>query len=168
MRQLKFDQPGLEATLLKPMNECGVEKLVCTFVKVILGWWWGCQWVFFSLVVCNQFQYCPASPQCCHTRTCLTLTRARSSSLTLSTTTQIGEPSVPNIFNILIYLFPPYNFRTFKGSLNSPSRVLQEQIGNSFEMSILLVSLLRCQWLEGKCETWSQVCLIMIHWFALC
>ena len=33
--------------------------------------------------------------------------------------------------------------RAFKGSLNSPSRVLQEQIGNSFEMSVLLVSLLR-------------------------
>ena len=36
MRQLKFDQPGLEATLLKPTNECGVEKLVCTFVKVMM------------------------------------------------------------------------------------------------------------------------------------
>ena len=35
VRQLKFDQPGLEATLLKPTNECGVEKLICTFVKVI-------------------------------------------------------------------------------------------------------------------------------------
>ena len=35
VRQLKFDQPGLEATLLKPTNECGVEKLVCTFVKVL-------------------------------------------------------------------------------------------------------------------------------------
>ena len=36
MRQLKFDQPGLEATLLKPTNECGVEKLICTFVKVLV------------------------------------------------------------------------------------------------------------------------------------
>ena len=33
---MKFDQPGLEATLLKPTNECGVEKLVCTFVKVMM------------------------------------------------------------------------------------------------------------------------------------
>ena len=37
VRQLKFDQPGLDATLLKPTNECGVEKLICTFVKVVLS-----------------------------------------------------------------------------------------------------------------------------------
>ena len=42
--------------------------------------------------------------------------------------------------------------RAFKGSLNSPSRVLQEQIGNSFEMSILLVSLLR-----SAMSSWSSL-----------
>ena len=37
----------------------------------------------------------------------------------------------------------PVLCRVFDGSLNSPTRVIQEQTGNSFEMSVLLVSLLR-------------------------
>jgi hypothetical protein len=34
VRQLKFEHPALEALCLSPKNECGLEKLVCTFVKV--------------------------------------------------------------------------------------------------------------------------------------
>ena len=33
VRQLKFEYPHLQATCLSPLNECGVEKLICTFVK---------------------------------------------------------------------------------------------------------------------------------------
>ena len=32
-RQLKFSHPHLKAQCLSPKNECGVEKLICTFIK---------------------------------------------------------------------------------------------------------------------------------------
>ena len=34
VRQLKFDFPHLRPLCLTPSNECGVKKLICTFVKV--------------------------------------------------------------------------------------------------------------------------------------
>ena len=37
VRQLKFDFPHLRPLCLTPSNECGVKKLICTFVKVILS-----------------------------------------------------------------------------------------------------------------------------------
>ena len=56
VRQLKFDQPGLDATLLKPTNECGVEKLICTFVKVILSGFLQFIFVFVQFIfVFHQF-----------------------------------------------------------------------------------------------------------------
>ena len=33
VRQLKFEYPHLQAHCLSPNNECGVEKLICTFVR---------------------------------------------------------------------------------------------------------------------------------------
>ena len=42
--------------------------------------------------------------------------------------------SLANMFSVL---------RVFDGKMNSPTRVINEQTGNSFEMSVLLVSLLR-------------------------
>ena len=36
VRQLKFDFPHLRPLCLTPSNECGVKKLICTFVKVII------------------------------------------------------------------------------------------------------------------------------------
>ena len=41
VRQLKFDFPHLRPLCLSPRNECGVKKLICTFVKVkpSLGCW---------------------------------------------------------------------------------------------------------------------------------
>ena len=34
VRQLKFDFPHLRPLCFNPSNECGVKKLICTFVKV--------------------------------------------------------------------------------------------------------------------------------------
>ena len=34
LRQIKFDFPHLRPLCLTPLNECGVKKLVCTFIKV--------------------------------------------------------------------------------------------------------------------------------------
>ena len=95
----------------------------------------------WSLYCSNLSLYLSSSRQCCPTHTCLMWTPAPSSSRTLSTTTRIGDWQSL----VLCYGWTLWNYfcRAFKGSLNSPSRVLQEQIGNSFEMSILLVSLLR-------------------------
>ena len=92
----------------------------------------------WSLYCSNLSLYLSSSRQCCPTRTCLMWTPAPSSSPTLSTTTPIGDSHYVGWWTLWNYFC-----RAFKGSLNSPSRVLQEQIGNSFEMSILLVSLLR-------------------------
>ena len=33
VRQLKFEHPNLTPLCLSPNNECGIEKLICTFVK---------------------------------------------------------------------------------------------------------------------------------------
>ena len=94
MRQLKFEHPQLEALCLSPLNECGVEKLVCTFVRpTVLPYSH-----LFDVDACAKF------------------------------------------VSDFIYYNPD---REFGGRLNSPSRVLNEQIGNSIEMSLLLVSLLR-------------------------
>ena len=34
LRQIKFDFPHLRPLCLAPENECGVKKLICTFIKV--------------------------------------------------------------------------------------------------------------------------------------
>ena len=34
LRQIKFDFPHLRPLCLTPLNECGVKKLICTFIKV--------------------------------------------------------------------------------------------------------------------------------------
>ena len=44
---------------------------------------------------------------------------------------------------ILESLANMFSLRVFDGQMNSPTRVINEQTGNSFEMSVLLVSLLR-------------------------
>ena len=35
VRQIKLDFPHLRPLCLAPDNECGVKKLICTFIKVI-------------------------------------------------------------------------------------------------------------------------------------
>ena len=95
MRQLKFEHPSLQPMVLSPLNECGVEKLVCTFVRpTVLPYSH-----LFDVDACAKF-----------------------------------------VSDFIYYSAD----RAFTGSLNSPSRVLQEQMGNSLEMSTVLVSLLRC------------------------
>ena len=95
MRQLKFENPSLKPLVLSPLNECGVEKLVCTFVKpTVLPYSH-----LFDVDACAKF-----------------------------------------VSDFIYYSAD----RAFTGSLNSPSRVLHEQMGNSLEMSTVLVSLLRC------------------------
>ena len=131
VRQLKFDFPHLRPLCLTPSNECGVKKLICTFVKVkpsLPG-------------LSGQIKLIPShcSPQWCPTLTSTMWTSAPNSLPTSSITAQRGDlamilHSLANMFSLL---------RVFDGQMNSPTRVINEQTGNSFEMSVLLVSLLR-------------------------
>ena len=135
---MKFDQPGLEATLLKPTNECGVEKLVCTFVKVMMM-------TTMMMIIFIMFLKPTVLPysHLFDVDACAKFVSDfvyynpdRWEAIVLGKLYWYSHfPSIEIELEILC--------RAFKGSLNSPSRVLQEQIGNSFEMSVLLVSLLR-------------------------
>ena len=80
VRQLKFEYPHLQALCLTPANECGVEKLICTFVKV-------CNTAIspqFSIII-------NLSRQFCRTLTSMMLMLVLSLLGTSSTTVQTGQ-----------------------------------------------------------------------------
>ena len=82
VRQLKFEHPHLQALCLTPSNECGVEKLICTFIKV-------CRKLSSKQLKLSQHDI--SSPQCCHTLISLMSMPVHSLWLTSYTTMQKGK-----------------------------------------------------------------------------
>ena len=127
VRQLKVDFPHLRPLCLSPRNECGVNKLICTFVKV--------KWCYFLVSLSHNLA--------AHSSAILSPVRRRRM-LQVHRRLRLLQPREVSPFCFGSLRNKQFSLlRVFDGSLNSPTRVINEQTGNSFEMSLLLVSLLR-------------------------